>query len=498
MKNKTFLQRAVIATRYAFGLGSGYDATKQTRYREQKRLLGGIHPEDRELPLGDRLALISVLLDMRRNNPIMKAICRLREEDVVGSGLKPRPDSGDQVLDDELVSWWDDYADTAEVSGLTMMETQKLLASMTLVHGDGGLLLLDDGKFQLIAGEQIGVDTPAVFTMKQKEIEDGIIDGLEISETGEPLFYHIGTIRDEKREKTARVPAENFVHHTKRFRAGQLRGVPELATAVDAMMDIQEYENIEMLSAKASASFSAAVKKENSLDFELGAREEEGRLEYLEPGRVHYLEPGEDISVISSNGRPNVDAIDWLIYKMRKVGATVGIPTEYLLMTIGETSFSASQGMVLLYQNTIEAEQRYISQTLNKLWSWRLSYAISNKEISIPDSISSNLSKIYWQPPAFRWINRSSQVNADQLYLQMGAMSLENISTQFGMSPKEVFQRKAKEIKKAKEIAEKHEIDNWRDLYSPITIFGNYTYEPTVEKVQPEENEENINGENIQ
>ena len=124
-----FFQRLKKATRYAFGIGVGYDATKNTRYREQKRIYGGIFTEDKELPLGDRLSMISILLDQRRNNPCVKAICRLREEDVIGRGLKPRPDTGDPVLDKELESWWDDYSSDCEVSGLSMMESQKLLSS---------------------------------------------------------------------------------------------------------------------------------------------------------------------------------------------------------------------------------------------------------------------------------------------------------------------------------------------------------------------------------
>lgn len=481
MKKPNFFQRLSKATKYAFGIGVGYDATKNTRYREQKRIYGGIFTEDKELPLGDRLSVISVLLDQRRNNPCVKAICRLREEDVVGRGLKPRPDTGDPVLDKELEAWWQAYSDDCEVTGLSMMESQKLLASLPLIHGDGGLLLLDDGKCQLIAGEQIGVDTPSVFTPKAKDEEkDGIIEGIELDENGRPLAYHIGQLRDNGRNKSEAVPADRFIHHTKRMRIGQLRGVPELATAVDVLMDIQEYENIEMIAAKASASLSAAVKKESALDFELGARvEEDDRLEYFEPGRFHYLEPGEDVSVISPSGRPNVNAIEWLIYKLRKVGSTIGIPTEYLLMTIGETSFSASQGMVLLYQNTIEAEQRFLQQTLNKWWAWRLKYALETKELVINQE--TNLSSVAWQSPAFRWINRSSQVAADAQYLQMGAISIDTICSQFGFTTEEVFTQKAKDIAKAKALADQYELDSWRDLMNPITTYGSFAYAPHEE-----------------
>ena len=425
----TFLKRLGAGLRYAFGVyGYGYDATKNSRYREQKKLFGGVQSEDRELPMGDRLSLITLLLDQKRNNPVVKALCRLREEDTIGSGIHPRPQTGDEVLDAELTEMWREYSDNCEVSGLSMMDTQKLISSMPLIHGDGGLVCIDDGRVQLIAGEQIGTGDTASDIVEHGN-DPMIIEGVKIDKVGRPIGYFVGSRSTGSLEDVQFIDTEHFIHHTKRMRAGQLRGVPELATAVDALMDVQEYEKTEMLSAKVSAMLSATVKRENSLDFEIGDRgESEERLSSFEPGQFHYLEPGESVDVISANGRPNVNGIEWLKYKLRVVGSVVGVPVEFLLMTIGETSFSASQGMVLLYQNTIEAEQRQVVQTLRKWWRHKVSTLIASGELSVGDSVN-----------------------------------------------------KAKEIQKAKAIAKEFELDSWRDLFNPITTFGNWSYDKALE-----------------
>lgn len=478
-KKPNFLQRLRKGLGYAFSYGNGYDATKSTRYRERKRIHGGVQSEERELPQGDRLSLITLLLDQRRNNPVVRAICRLREEDVVGRGLQPRPQTGDRGLDEELTARWLEYSDSPEVSGCSMMETQRLLASMPLIHGDGGLLLLENGQVQLVAGEQIGEAMPSAieqYSPKETSSKPYICEGVELDKYGKPAAYHIGYQKDGKLTDPRRVDAANFIHHAKRLRVGQVRGVPELATSVDTLLDIAEYERIEMLAAKVAATMAAVVKKDASLDFEIGSRaDEEERLEYFESGRFHYLEPSEDVSVISPNGRPNVNSIDWLIYKLRIAGSTVGIPVEYLLMTIGETSFSASQGMVLLYQNTVEAEQRILQQTLGKWYRWWIAQQIRTGDLKPPQGAL--LNRCTWQGPAFRWINRSSQVQADQLYLQMGAISLEQVTAQYGMVPFDVMTAKAKEIALAKEIAAANDLDHWRDLFNPIVTYGNYVYD---------------------
>jgi lambda family phage portal protein len=484
---QNFFQRLGKGLKYAFGVyGYGYDATKNSRYREQKKLYGGVQSEDRELPMGDRLSLITLLLDQKRNNPVVKSLCRLREEDTIGSGIMPRPQTGDEGVDRELVQMWNEYSDDCEVSGMSMMDTQKLLSSMPMIHGDGGLVCIDDGRVQLIAGEQIGTGDTAsdiVDTMN----DPLIVEGVKINESGMPVGYFVGSRSSGSLEDVQLIDAKHFIHHTKRMRAGQLRGVPELATAVDALMDVQEYEQTEMLSAKVSAMLAATVKRENSLDFEIGDRTEDNdRLSFFEPGQFHYLEPGESVDVISSNGRPNVNGIEWLKYKLRVVGSTVGVPVEFLLMTIGETSFSASQGMVLLYQNTIEAEQRQVIQTLRKWWRHKINTLIATGEMNFSETVDPY--SVHWQPQGFRWINRSSQVQADSNYLQMGAISLENITSQFGTNPETVFLNKAKEIQKAKEVAEAHGLDHWRDLFNPITTFGNWSYDKEIENDLVDEN----------
>jgi len=135
-----------------------------------------------------------------------------------------------------------------------------------------------------------------------------------------------------------------------------------------------------------------------------------GNLEQFEPGRFHYMEPGEDISVISSNGRPNVDGIQWVSYLLRKVGSAVGIPLEFLLMEIGGSSFSASQGVVLQYQQTIESYQSDVIRVMNRLYRRWLAQVAEEGEIDLSRTVTPF--GVRWQRPAFRWINRAAQVQS--------------------------------------------------------------------------------------
>ena len=469
----------------------GYDAVKNTRNRKNRGLLP-LRGEEIELPQYDRDRLISTLMDFKRNNPVCKAISRLRKTDVVGNGLVPQPATSDEKFNDRIVSMWSNWAEAPEVTGqMSMAEVQKEVVDSTLFFGDIGLILTRSGKLQLIEGSRIGnANSIAVWSESDPNKQGVIVNGL-----GRPLRYMVGKRVNGSLTDVKAIPARDFILHFKRMRPAQWRGVAELASCVNSLQDLDEYETIEIISAKVSASLSAVVKKENSAQFELVDRMNEseqdatGRLERFEPGTFHYLEPGEDISTITTSGRPNVDGIQFCMYHMRKVGSAIGIPVEFILSTIGETSFSASQGLVLQYQSALEEEQRNLASTLNRIYKWKIKRWIA--EGKLMPGHDENPFAVRWQTPGFRWINRVAQAKSDLAYLQAGAMSLDDISTQFGYTAESAMTRKAQNIKQASEIADKFGIPGgWKELFNPYPVFASANFndliEPTQEPIDPQ------------
>jgi|TARA_R110000823_G_scaffold279806_1_gene398008 lambda family phage portal protein len=480
-----FIQRIKKASKFVFQYGSGgsgYAAAIDTRYRG-RRGYSEVRSEEKELDINDRGKIVSTLLDFRRNNSIVKSICRLRETDVVGNGIIPKPATGDEMLDERLWELWEDFSQKPEVSHtMNMRDVQQQLAAMPLIFGDGGLLKTRTGKLQIIEGDLIGTEQDQnPFKVQENPYDENarnIIDGIEVSKVGRPMYYYIGERdADGGLSNIRKIPARDFLFHKKFIRPTQVRGIPELATVVNDLQDIDEYDSIEMISAKVSASLSAIVKRQGSLDFELNATangdNQAKQLQSFEPGQFHYLEPDEDVSVISSGGRPNVDAIEYLLYRLRKIGSTIGMPVEFLLMTIGKTSFSASQGMILLYQQTVENEQRLLIPLLTDIYRWKVANWIKDPtlDLIIPDGAKPF--KVGWQPPSFRWVNRAAQVKADTAYLQMGAISLDDVTSTFGYDAATVLEKKAQNIRTAMRLADEYGLKDWRELLNPLTTYGN-------------------------
>lgn len=477
-KKKTNTSKFGFAAKQFWKAFQAYDAVKNTRYRAS-RGSQPIRSEELELPSYDRDRMISTCLEFRRNNPVVASLSRLRKADIVGRGLIPQPATGDDAVDAAILDKWKEFADSPEITGqLDMRELQQQMIDSLLFYGDSGLIM-GDGKVQFIDGSRIGNPSGETTTNEESSFQNGV----EIDKVGKPISYAVGnrvsgTLRDFRQ-----IPAKDFIPFLRRMRPNQYRGTPELAPVINTLQDCDEYDRVEMMAAKVSASLSVAVKRESSYEFELQNRMDAGNqdsgknLEQFEPGQFHYMEPGEDVSVISSNGRPNVDGIQFVSYMLRKVGSAVGIPLEFLLMEIGGSSFSASQGVVLQYQQTVESYQSDLIKVMDKLYRRWLSQVIAKGEVDISNATSPF--GVRWQRPAFRWINKSAQVKSDMEYFRAGAMSLDDITAPFGYTAQEVLIRKAQNIKEAKKIAAENDLD-WRELINPFQTSMSGSYEEMI------------------
>ena len=483
----TVWNRVKTAGRILFG----YDAVKSNRYRKAK----GFHPirdENVELNPYDRDELVGNLLNMKRNNPVVKSISRLKRTDVVGSGLVPQPATAAEDFNEQVLDLWHEWAEHPEVTHMmNMKQVQQEIVDAPLFFGDIGILYGNNGLLQIFEGSRIGSPAGSVGFGEDDPDKNGVI----VDDYGRPIEYQVGRRINGTLMDVHNVPADNFELYMKRQRPSQWRGVPTLAPCVNTLMDVSEYEEIEMIAAKVSASLSAVIKREGSVNFELANRESAedqdtvGRLERFEPGTFHYLEPGEDVSTIAPNGRPNVNGIEWLAFELRKVGAAIGIPYEFMLGDIGGSSFSASQGVVMQYQAQVEEEQNCLIDLMKKVYRWRVGKWVADGELSVP-SIVDDPFQVRFQPPRFRWINRSAQVDSDMKYVALGAMSLDDVASTFGDSALNIMRRKAQNISDAKQVAAEFGVDDWRELFNQIqtSAQANYTELTTDEEPSPEIN----------
>jgi capsid protein len=102
---------------------------------------------------------------------------------------------------------------------------------------------------------------------------------------------------------------------------------------------------------------------------------------------------------------------------------------------------------------------------MKKIYRWRVSKWVADGELSIPSEVAKPF-QVRFQPPRFRWINRSSQVESDMKYVGLGAMSLDDVASSFGDSALNIMRRKAQNIADAKQVAAEFGVQDYREIFN--------------------------------
>lgn len=175
-----------------------------------------------------------------------------------------------------------------------------------------------DGRTIPVRYEVLEPDYLATFETRQ--LPDGfIIAGVEYGNDGRRRAYwmydyHPGeTIPVARNLTPRRVPAEEILHirsvvHT---RPGQVRGVPQLGSALLRLRDLDEYQEAELVRKKIEACFAVFVTSTSGNAASIpgvGSAVDSGtgkRIETVAPGLIEYLDQDQDVRFGQPSASPN-------------------------------------------------------------------------------------------------------------------------------------------------------------------------------------------------
>jgi len=235
----------------------GYDAIKNTRYRANRGTKRDPQRGSRAVELRPRpidFGLPGVSAQQSSGGVDVKIAAR---PTLIGPGLSlPQPTTGNEATDQQIEDKWAEFSSDPDVSGqMDMREIQQQMVDALLFYGDCGIKITDR-KVQFIDGSRINNPSGQHTGSESARFQNGV----EISETGRPISYTIGERINGVVKDFETVPARDFIPFFRRMRPVQYRGIPELAPILNTLQDCDEYDRVEMIAAKVSASLSVAVK----------------------------------------------------------------------------------------------------------------------------------------------------------------------------------------------------------------------------------------------
>lgn len=314
--------------------------------------------------------------DLIRNSPLAAGAHNTACTSVVGPGLKLKSeiDADALGLSEEAAREWERIAErhfglwsSSRDCDITRTqnfpEMQDLVFRSVLESGDLFSLLpylkvkgsIFNLKIQLIEADRVQNKGSLADTAKQA-------GGIKLNSHGAPISYNIlnvhpGSMRGYSRE-SKEVPAfgpqsgrRNVLHHFRRLRPGQNRGIPYLAPVIEMLKQLERYTDAELMAAVVSGMFTVFIKTEGDQDLDAFAPEDETGSspsdEDYKLGNGAIVGLGRDDSIETANpGRPNTAFDPFVQSILRQIGVALEMPYEVLIKHF-TASYSAARASLL-------------------------------------------------------------------------------------------------------------------------------------------------------
>lgn len=389
-----------------------------------------------------------------RNNEYLAGLVAKYPEAMGTSDLRSRTSS--REYNDAHDLFWFRWSKYAGADGASLPEMEAVINHELLVAGECFIVLLANGKIQLIPSEFCG----SPFQGRNS----GEINGIVYSARGRPLQYRFGKMADTgvvDYSQSELISARNVVHVWKRDRVLQGRGLPWLLPCLRPARDLQEITVAKTKQIKDASKISGTIEKEGAnkvldewgrpvgtltgVDPEIptvGTDAADGTdrgpvVVELKDGTFIALEPGEKLHMLSSNYHAN-DYKELVMLMLHAISSPIGLPVELWFSGLGDVNYSGFKGLGTQWnarrQFTLTLLQ---TRYLDRLHLWRISKAREELDIPVNPDQDDDLFDLRWRRTPV--LDDEKEAKKIKARLDSGADSLNDVWEQEGRYAEEVL-----------------------------------------------------------
>lgn len=399
--------------------------------------------------------------DIVRNNPHGAKALGSLADDLIGTGIMPRANTGRKALNKKVDAVAAEFFAAIDADGITKnYPAFQRLAARAFFEGGEAVLR------RYVRPTRLGLAVPLQFALLEGEFIDNqrnfilpsgnrVVQGVEIDpETRIREAYHM--FREHPGDvymaaldgsiDVIRVPATDISIIMEPQRPGQIRGVPWLTPILVRAKLLDDYEDAERQRKRIESSMSMVVKSNRQL---AEASENQGPsvnptvvdsngdlIERVEAGGITYARDTDSIEFMKP-----ADAMAFGPYKRAELQSiAAGARSTYELMSgdLSQTSFSSIQFGTLSYRNMMDViRQAVVIPHLEWIWRCMIDVAIAVGKLPAETPYGVKHHCPPWQP-----IDPVKQAEADKIMIRTGVKTLEEVVTARG----KVFEEHIAEI----------------------------------------------------
>ena len=406
--------------------------------------------------VGNSLAkLRSRSRDLVRNNPYAAHAIAITVAYQVGFGIMPRPNLGSDRANKGIKTLFADWSKRCDAAGHLDFYGIQALAARARCQ-DGEMLV------RFYRGTPTR-ENPVPLTLQVLEADqlddaksetpstgNRIANGIEIDARGKPVAYwlfpqHPGDAiaMPPRGNASVRIPAEDIIHLYRMDRAGQLRGVPDIAPVTTRMRGLDDYQEAELERARVQACLAAFVTSNGApnngpLAGQVPQGETERRTTFA-PGMIEQLLPGEGVEFVAPPAGGSYD--DHTKAVLRAIAVGLGVTYHQLTGDLTAANYSSLRaGNIDFRRLTGQAQWLMLVPLLcQRVWDEFIRVAILANALR-PRAAGY---PVTWVPPAFEAVDPLKDTQAIGQELDLGLTSPQRAIAAQGEDPDEILAERA-------------------------------------------------------
>lgn len=446
--------------------------------------------------LRERDTIVSRTRDLARNSPAIAAATRRRVNSAVGVGwrLSARIDAealnisedDARLLNKKIEAAWRDYtgAPYYQIDAQRQLTFGGLLRNVTrawFIDGEAFAALEYHAnergcrygtRVNLVDGDRVCNPHAAMDTATMRA-------GVELDECGAPVAYHVrqghpgdvnytpGTYVWQRIERWTKWGRPQFLHVYDRERAGQTRGVTQLASALKAVRALEKFTDATLETATLNAMIFAFIKSaggpgaiSDSFSVQDNAALEVARNEFYGGNTVQLgdgvmapvLPHGDEIS-LQTAARDVAQFENFVRAVLRQIAAACGVTYEELSMDYSTTNYSSARAAMIHAWAEAQALQTLLKeQFVMPVYAAWLEEALEDGAIEIPagalsyDEAPQAWLACRWITPGRGWIDPVKEVQAATMKIEAGLSTLTKECAEAGDDIEEIAEERRREL----------------------------------------------------
>lgn len=393
-----------------------------------------------------------------RNNPYLAGLVGKYPEAIGHTALRSRTSSPEYNQAKEL--FWYRLTKRITWDGRSLRKVERIVVVELLMAGEIFLILLANGRIQLVASEFCGSPSGGI-SFLPGETNGIVVDPV----TGAPAFYRFGratrygTVEFSGTDAEL-VPARNVIHVYDPDRVVQGRGLPWLLPSIKTARDLYEITRSKTKQIKDANSISGFIEKQGAAEFLSGlstipsldstgtttpettdspadqTTTAPGTVE-LSPGMFVGLEPGEKVNALLTKYEAT-DYKELIMLMLHAISSPVGLPVELWFSGLGDVNYSGFKGLGVQWKSRREYVQAFLEESfLDRLQFWRISKAA--KEGDLPPNPDRDDDLIAWGWKRAAVLDDEKAAKANEIRLRTGERSLADVWEENGQFSEEVL-----------------------------------------------------------